>query len=91
MSVKATVCAKRDHRWNPSTCTSIFENSRYLINVVDDSAIACDEIMSVKDSVSTYVTNPISTNATSTVPSTKAKTKTAGALTIYGEWRIYGE
>ena len=126
VSVKATVCAKRNYRWNPSTCTSIFENSRYLISVVDDSAIACDEIMSVKDSVSTYVTNAISTNATSTVPTnydykkaryemgccilhsvllvtmllpiiaislckTKAKTKTVGALTIYGEWRIYGE
>ena len=75
VSVKNTVSAERDYRWNPSTCTSIFENSRYLISVVDDPAIACDKIMSVKDSVSTYVTNAISTNATSTAPTNYDYTK----------------
>ena len=32
---------KKDHIWNPSTCSS--ENGRYLASIVDDSVITCDE------------------------------------------------
>ena len=34
---------KKDHIWNPSTCSS--ENGRCLASIVDDSVITCDEII----------------------------------------------
>ena len=57
VSVKSIACANVEVRR---------KNSRYLKSIVDDSAIVCDEIISVTDSASTSVTNTISTNVTST-------------------------
>ena len=56
---------KKYYSWNPSTC--IFENSKYLKSIVDNSVIVCDKIITVMDSISTNVTNTISVIATSTV------------------------
>ena len=36
---------KKDYSWNPSTC--ICENGNCLKSIVDDSVIACDEIIYV--------------------------------------------
>ena len=36
------VCEK-DYIWNPATCS--FENGKYFTSIMDDSAIACDEII----------------------------------------------
>ena len=46
--------------------TYIYENSKYLKIISDDSRIACDKIISVMDIVLTKMTNTISTNVTST-------------------------
>ena len=46
---------KKDLSWNTSAC--IYENSRYLKSIVDNSVIVCDEIMNVIDSVWRNVTN----------------------------------
>ena len=51
---------KRDYSWDSST--SICENSKYLKSIVDNSVVVCDKIISVTDSVSTDVTNTMSTN-----------------------------
>ena len=57
--------SKNYYSWNPSTC--ICQNSRCLkSNVVNLVIIVFDEYVNVKDSVSTNVTNIISTNDTST-------------------------
>ena len=53
---------KKGYSWNPSTC--ICENSKYLKIIADTSVIACDEIISVMDIVSTKMTNTIATNVT---------------------------
>ena len=63
VSVESTVYANKGNPWSPRTF--ICENIRY---VVDDSVLVCDEIISVMDTVSTNVTNIISTNVTSTLP-----------------------
>ena len=63
VSVKSILRTKKKISWRPSTCTC--ENDKYLKHISDDSVIACDEIMSVTDSVSTSETNTISTNVTS--------------------------
>ena len=60
MNVKIIVYAKKDYSWNPSTC--ICENSKYLKSIADTSLIACDEIVSFVDIVSTKRTNTIATN-----------------------------
>ena len=39
---KRLVCGK-DYIWNPSTCSS--ENGKYLANIMDGSAINCDEMI----------------------------------------------
>ena len=44
---------QRNYSWNPSIC--IFENSKYLKHIVDDSVIVCDEIINVMNKVSTNV------------------------------------
>ena len=49
---------QKDYSGNPSTI---------FVRIVDNSAVACDEIINVTDSVSTNVINTISTNVTSTV------------------------
>ena len=41
---------------------------RYLKSIIDDSVTVCDKIINVPDSVSTDVTNTISTKVMSTVP-----------------------
>ena len=51
---------KKDCSWNPSTY--ICENSKYLKGIPDTSVIACDEITSVMDIVSTKMTDTIATN-----------------------------
>ena len=51
---------KKNCSWNPSTC--IYENDKYSKIIIDDSKIVCDEIISVKDIVSTKRTNTIATN-----------------------------
>ena len=51
---------QKRYSWNPSTCTC--ENSKYLKSIADTSVIACDEIISVMDFVSTKMTNTIATN-----------------------------
>ena len=53
---------KKDYTWNPSTC--IYENSKYLKSITDPSVTECDEIIIVKNSVSTKKT--IATNVTNT-------------------------
>ena len=48
---------EKEYVWNPSTC--ICENGKYLGNVMDDSAIICDDVtnadvkLSPKDDVET--------------------------------------
>ena len=44
MCVLNVCVCKKDYNWNPSTC--IYENSRYLRSIADDSVIMCDEIIS---------------------------------------------
>ena len=63
VKVKSIVHAKKDYSWNPSTC--ICEHSKYLKGTVDNLQL-CDEIINVRDAVSTQVKNTISTNVTST-------------------------
>ena len=55
---------KKDYNWNPSTCISV--NSDYLKSIDDTSVVACDEIISVVDTVSTKMTDTIATNVMST-------------------------
>ena len=38
---------KNENIWNLSTCTC--ENGKYLENIIDDSAVICDEIIEVRD------------------------------------------
>ena len=38
---KRNVC-KKDYIWNPVTCN--WENGKYLVGIMDDSPIMCDEI-----------------------------------------------
>ena len=54
---------KKDYSWNPSTY--ICRISRYLKSIVNNSAIACDEIKNVVDSGN--VTNTASISVTCTV------------------------
>ena len=61
---KCSTC-KKDYSWNPHAC--FCENSRHLKIILDDSVIACDEIINVAHIVSTNVTNTVSTNIMSTV------------------------
>ena len=56
---------RKDYGWKPITC--ICENSKYLKCIVDDLVIVCDENINVMDSVSTNMTNKLSTNVASTV------------------------
>ena len=37
----------KDYIWNLSTCSC--ENGKYLANIMDDSAITCDEIIAPHD------------------------------------------
>ena len=51
---------KKGYSWNPSTC--ICEDKRYLKSIADTSVMACDEIISAMDIVSTKMTNNIAAN-----------------------------
>ena len=52
---KRHLCEK-DYIWNPSTCSC--ENGKYLTNIMDDSAITCDEIIeSYNEETKTIPTN----------------------------------
>ena len=44
---------KKDYSWNPSSC--ICENSKYLKSIANTSLLTCDEIISVRDIVSTKI------------------------------------
>ena len=59
---------KKDYSWNSSTC--ICEYSKYLESTLDNSVIACDDIIKVVESVSTNVTN----TSTNTVPTNMTNT-----------------
>ena len=48
---------KKDYSRNSSTC--ICENSKHLKHIVDNSVIACDEIIYVMDIVSTNMINAV--------------------------------
>ena len=52
VNVKIRKC-KNDYSWNLSTC--IFDNT-YLKSIADASVIACDEFISVMETVSTIKT-----------------------------------
>ena len=56
---------KKDYSWNPSPYHC--ENGKYLKSIVDDSVIACDEIIFVMDIATTNMANTIATNATKKV------------------------
>ena len=60
LSAKSIISAN-----NPSTF--IYENSRHLKSIVDDSVIASDKIMNIANNASTNVKNTISKNVTSPV------------------------
>ena len=47
MCEKDPMC-KKDNSWNSSIC--ICENNKYLKSIVDDSVIACSEIINAMDS-----------------------------------------
>ena len=47
--------------------TCICENNKHLKRIVYNSVIVCDEIINATDSVSTIVTNTITTNVASTI------------------------
>ena len=51
---------KETYSSNSSTC--IWEKSKYLKSVADDSKIVCDEIINVADNVSTNVLSTVSVN-----------------------------
>ena len=51
---------QKSYSWNASTC--ICDNRKYLKSIADTSVIACDEIISVMDIVSTKMTTTIETN-----------------------------
>ena len=61
---KVIVIVKKNYNMNPSTCTC--ENSKYLKSAADISATECDEIVIVRDNLSTKRANTIVTNVTST-------------------------
>ena len=62
---------RKDYSWNPSTC--ICENRKCFKNIADTSVIACDEVISVMDIVSTEMTNTIATNVTKNCQSKKVR------------------
>ena len=41
---------EKDYIWNSPSCSC--ENGEYLVSTIDDSVIACDEIINAADSVS---------------------------------------
>ena len=42
LSVKNVMYAKEKKNWNPATCGC--KNGKYLASIMNDSAIACDEV-----------------------------------------------
>ena len=51
---------KKDYSWNPTRW--LCKNSMYLKSVADDSVIVCDEIINVKESISTNVLSTVPIN-----------------------------
>ena len=43
VSGKIIIYVKKDHIWNPATCSC--KNRKYLGSITDDSVIMCDEII----------------------------------------------
>ena len=43
VSGKIIIYVKKDHIWNPATCSC--KNRKYLASIIDDSVIMCDEII----------------------------------------------
>ena len=50
---------KKVYSWNPTTC--MCDNSNYLKSIADSSVVACDEIISVMNTVSTKRKKTIAT------------------------------
>ena len=48
---------KKDYIWNPATCN--YEKGKYLASIIDDSLIACNEIIDgvLSDALKTRVTS----------------------------------
>ena len=38
---------QKDYVWNPAMCNC--ENGKYLVNIMDDSTIICDEVLKLYD------------------------------------------
>ena len=62
-----------------STC--ICENSRYFKSIADASVTICDNIISIRNSISINVTNNLPKNAANTVPTKVACTMSTNATT----------
>ena len=78
---KRYYACKKDYSWNPNTC--ICENSKCLKRIADESAIECNEIINVMDSVSTNVTNTIPTNVANTVSTNSGDKKVKYKIDCY--------
>ena len=78
---KRYYACKKDYSWNPNTC--ICENSKCLKRIADESAIECNEIINVMDSVSTNVTKTIPTNVANTVSTNSGDKKVKYKIDCY--------
>ena len=65
-------CRKR-YSWNPSAC--ICENDKYLKSIADSSVVACDEIISIMNIVSTKMTDAIAANVSINCHNKKVRRK----------------
>ena len=56
------VC-KKGYIWNPRSCTC--KNGEYVENIIDESAVICDEVIETTKTVptKTFATKTVSTNA----------------------------
>ena len=64
---------KKDYSWNPGRC--ICDNSKYLKSIADTSVIEYDEIIFVKNIVSTKMANTVATNVAKHCHSKKVRYK----------------
>ena len=67
--------------WNPSTC--IWDNSKYLKRIADDSKNLCNEIIHTMNIVSTYVANTMLTNTKNTAPKNPHNKKSKSSNGLY--------
>ena len=50
---KNIICAKKNHIWNPATCSC--KNGKYVESIIDDSVVICDEIKKEAETIPTKV------------------------------------